>query len=57
MINNAEEIITCDGEGCQEHEPYDSYKFGESIKYLRSIGWQVIKTIDGWRHYCARCKS
>lgn len=45
--------VHCDR--CSYAEEYNEETFGELIATIKSEGWQIHKTEDGWEHICPNC--
>jgi len=42
----------CENEGCGTVEEGGESTFKEFVNHIRQAGWKVVKTVEGWKHYC-----
>jgi Fe2+ or Zn2+ uptake regulation protein len=49
-------VFTVHCEGCDETEEIDTNDDWQAmIAELKARGWKIVKTKDGWDHYCPTC--
>jgi len=57
VLDKKLEIVTCDGDDCSEQEEFFCDDFKKSAEAIKKLGWKIVNSLDGWKHFCSRCSK